>query len=424
MRRAGFVATVGGVGLVLAATTASAVGATRDSTFGHNGSVHTSVAGDAFAWAVARQPDGKIVTAGQAAPADHTWSEIVVARYSADGTLDSTFGSGGLVTTRIQDYDRAAAVVLQPDGKIVVVGHTIKAGGVPQVVVVRYQGDGSPDLTFGSAGVDVLSGTSDWNVTAAALDANGGVVITGAVTVNGFGKLFVARTLPAGGFDPTFGNDGVVILHLSKPNENDSGNAVVVLPHGRIVVAGMARSSCYAIVRLNHDGTLDDTFATGGKFVGGPNGFASSVAVTSTRQVIAAGTFFPKGGLPDDGAAVLMLNPRGHVMTGFGDNGVSRYHSTEDSGAFSVVYRSSDDTFSVLGQVGTRKDPSDLLLLHYAHGAAGWQRDWTSRIDYGGFDLPVAAAAGGGMRLDFTGGRGRTLSGDTVMLVGRLRIPR
>jgi hypothetical protein len=119
-----------------------------------------------------------------------------------------------------------------------------------------------------------------------------------------------------------------------------------------------------------------------------------------------------------------MLNAHGHLMTGFGDNGVSRYHSTEDSGAFSVVYRSSDDTFSVVGQVGTRTDPSDLLLLHYAHDAGGWHRDWTSRIDYGGFDLPVAAVAGGGMRLDFAGARGRTLSGDTVMLLGRVKVPR
>jgi uncharacterized delta-60 repeat protein len=424
MRRVGFVAAVGGAALALAATGALGAGATRDASFGHNGAVRTSVADDAFAWAVARQSDGKIVTAGQAAPADHTWSEIVVARYSADGVLDSTFGSSGLVTTRVKDYDGAAAVMPQADGKIVVVGHTTKAGGVPALVVVRYQSDGSPDLTFGSAGIDVLPGTSDWNVTAAALDGNGDVVITGAVIVNGFGKLFVVRVLPTGGLDPTFGDNGAVILHLSKPNENDSGNAIAILPQGRIVVAGMARGSCYAVVRLNHDGTLDDTFAKDGKFVGGPNGFASSVAVTSTRQVIAAGTFFPRGGAPDNGAAVLMLNSHGHLISGFGNNGVSRYHSTEDTGAFAAVYRSSDDTFSVLGQVGTQRDPSDLLLLHYAHGPNGWQRDWTTRIDYGAFDLPVAAVAGGGMRLDFAGARGRTLTGDTVLLVGRLKIPR
>jgi hypothetical protein len=197
-----------------------------------------------------------------------------------------------------------------------------------------------------------------------------------------------------------------------------------LLPHGRIVVAGMARSGRYAVVRFNHDGSLDATFANDGKYIGGPSGFATSVAVTSNRQVIAAGWYFPRSGSPDNGAAVLMLGAHGRPLTGFGRNGVSRYHSPDDSGAFDVVYRPADDTFSVLGSLGTQRHPSDLLLLHYARGTAGWSRDWTSRVDYGGFDSPVSATDGGGRRLVFTGGRSRTLTGNGVILVGRLRVPR
>jgi uncharacterized delta-60 repeat protein len=414
-------------GVTLAATTttsAQATGAVRDASFGHNGAVRTAVDADAFGWAVARQPDGKIVVAGQAAPADHSWSAIAVVRYLADGELDGSFGVGGRVTTRIKDYDGAAAVMLQPDGKIVVAGHTIKAGGVPQVALARYGSDGSLDLTFGPGGTDVVPGTTGWLVAGAALDDSGDVVVNGSVPVNGFGKLFVARVLPTGGLDPSFGNNGTVILHLSKPTENDGGNAVALLPDGRIVVAGTARSGRYAVVRFNHDGTLDDSFANGGKFVGGPNGFATSLALTPSRQVVAAGWYFPRSGGADNGAAVLMLGAHGHLLRAFGRNGVSRYHSPEDAGAFSVVYRPSDDSFSVIGSLGTQRDPSDLLLLHYAYGSTGWERDWTSRLDYGGFDSPVSATNGGGRRLVFAGGRSRTLTGDDVMLVGRLRVPR
>src|SRR6266566_313079 len=113
-----------------------------DSTFGTGGTVLTSFGGNlSAAFDVAVQPDDKIVAVGVAG------SDFGIARYSANGTLDPTFGSGGLVTTDFGGSDQANGIALQPDGKIVVVGPL-----QGKIGVARYNTDGSLDSTFGSGG--------------------------------------------------------------------------------------------------------------------------------------------------------------------------------------------------------------------------------------------------------------------------------
>jgi len=123
-----------------------------DATFGTGGLVRTDVTavGDT-AFGVAVQPDGKVVAVGTAGGPN---SKFAVARYKPKGTLDPTFGTGGVVVTDVGSYrDEAYGVALQPDGDIVAAG--VQGAGRPgsNVAVVRYLPDGTPDPSFGNGGI-------------------------------------------------------------------------------------------------------------------------------------------------------------------------------------------------------------------------------------------------------------------------------
>ncbi|MGH9041842.1 MAG: calcium-binding protein, partial [Acidimicrobiia bacterium] len=120
---------------------------TQDMSFGSGGEVKTVVGGNDLAYDVAIQPDNKIVVVGDSD------RDFLVARYSPDGVLDDTFGGGdGIVTAGVMvgGFDRAHAVALQPDGRIVVVGYSdVAAGDIRDVSLMRFNPDGALDPTFG-----------------------------------------------------------------------------------------------------------------------------------------------------------------------------------------------------------------------------------------------------------------------------------
>src|SRR5207244_2135037 len=121
-----------------------------DPSFGTGGQVITPISsGYDAANALVVQPDGKLVAAGHAYNAGNIVFALV--RYNADGTLDGTFGSGGKVTTVIGTASRGTALVLQPDGKLVAAGYTYN-GKSTAFALVRYNTNGSLDTSFGSGG--------------------------------------------------------------------------------------------------------------------------------------------------------------------------------------------------------------------------------------------------------------------------------
>src|SRR5262249_29179472 len=125
-----------------------------DTTFGGTGKVTTDFAGGSdYAAALVLQPDGKLVAAGQAqANPQNTDSNFGLARYNTNGSLDTTFGGTGKITTDFSSqYDQGAALVLQPDGKIAVAG-SAEVGNNSALAVARYNADGSLDTTFGGTG--------------------------------------------------------------------------------------------------------------------------------------------------------------------------------------------------------------------------------------------------------------------------------
>ena len=204
-----------------------------DSGFGTNGIATTDLPGFADeANDAAMFPDGGFVTVGQADPAGLANIDFGLVRYTPDGHLDPTFGTGGVVTSDLTGHDDSAnAVVVQPDGKIVVAGIAQTAPGNSDLGLARYNPDGTLDSSFGHGGIVTTDlGTFDDSIADIALQPDGKIVAVGAV----FESAALARYLPDGRLDPTFGNAGTVIGGLGL----DQFNGIAVTPGGTILLAG------------------------------------------------------------------------------------------------------------------------------------------------------------------------------------------
>ena len=241
---------------------------TLDRTFGTTGTVTTAIGVGSEARALALQPDGKIVLAGSSNPEPSTRRLIALARYNADGTLDSRFGAAGIVTTAIgPTYDEAHAIVLQPDGKIVVAGY-----GDGQFALARYGADGNLDPLFGNGGKVVTTSLSlpfdGFAANGLALQSDGRLVAAGvAGTATGVAGIAMLRVSPNGVIDSDFGAGGV----FTELGSGSAAQAVAVQADGRIVVAGTTftfakdRSDLQpTLARYVPAGTLDPSFGNGG----------------------------------------------------------------------------------------------------------------------------------------------------------------
>ncbi len=231
-----------------------------DASFGSGGTVTTAIGTNAIAMAVALQPDGKIVVAGYAeAPGTPTPISFALARYTTTGDLDATFGSGGTVTTFITQQSVALAAALQPDGKIVAAGLVHYSGSPHELALARYLADGSLDASFGSGGTVTTAIGTGAAVDGVALQSDGKIVAAG-FSYNGSARYFtLARYTPAGSLDASFGSGGTVTTPIGP---TAAASSVALQPDGKIVAAGVAYGSPdqFALARYLGDcgnGVLD-----------------------------------------------------------------------------------------------------------------------------------------------------------------------
>ena len=267
---------------------------TLDSTFGAGGRVTTQVtlgsSSDAID-ALNLDPDGSLVAAGYASAAVGA-ADFALARYRTDGTLDPTFGQGGIVKTAI-DFrnDSAHALVRQPDGRYVVAGHAF-TGTYADFALARYEADGRLDPTFGVGGIVVttVGPKSDFAFTLRC-QPDGKLLAGGSSYVNDFNEHFVvARYASDGSLDPTFGVGGIVSLSVSATN--DRVNDLLLLSDGRILAAGYSflPAARFALMRLQVDGTLDTSFGAGGIVTTPTTGQAEAMMRMPDGRIILAGT--------------------------------------------------------------------------------------------------------------------------------------
>jgi len=322
---------------------------TLDTTFGGTGIVFTTF--NPFTASTGNdivvQPDGKIIVAGSG-------QDWLMARYNPDGSLDATFGTGGRVITPIfNESDSCDSIALQPDGKIVAAGDVYISFFASYVAVARFNPDGSLDSTFGSGGKSLTEHNGTYNVNDVVVLANGKIFLdavpgthigvpfailynsSGSIERNIFfnatylsavasqadGKLLVAgdgwtiwRFNADGSPDASFDGDGKVIVP-----DTSGVRGILVKPDGKILSVGTATVSTtdVAVVQLNPDGSLDTTFDGDGKvFVdvtGGADGGAD-LALQADGKIIALGA-------SDSTFEVIRLRPNGSLDTVFAGDG-------------------------------------------------------------------------------------------------------
>ena len=250
------------VALLFIPSSAEGAPGALDQSFGQGGTVMSFLSTEGSAAnALVLQADGKLVAAGYNTPPETpgSYRQIALVRYKPDGSLDPSFGSGGVVETSIAGgYAEANAAVLQPDGKIVVAGDYQSAEGGSEFALARYNSDGSLDPSFGSGGV-VTTQVEDVGSKAfgVVLQPDGKIVAGGEATSSTGGGSAVVRYLSNGSLDAGFGNGGIVFS--TEPGENGFA-ALALQPDGKIL--GVGRTT--PLTRYNADGALDTTFGSGG----------------------------------------------------------------------------------------------------------------------------------------------------------------
>lgn len=215
---------------------------TRDANFGTNGIVKNSLsAGDDVPYAVAIQPDGKIILAGGRNIGENKDADIAFVRYNTDGSVDQSFGNAGGTTTSLGGFaDIALGMRLQSDGKLIAAGvNCLNARcSDAKLALARYNADGSPDAGFGASGIVTMQISEKFPTGAADLmvQSNGKIVVTGeAVNPATQSDVFVARFNPDGSLDSGFGARGVVV---TDHNSQETASALTFQTDGKILVAG------------------------------------------------------------------------------------------------------------------------------------------------------------------------------------------
>ncbi len=273
-----------------------------DATFGDGGKVITALSTDGDrANDVAIQADGKIVVLGSVNIGSNSENQYTLTRYNVDGTLDTTFGDGGKVMTQIEHtFSSEGSLIISPNGNILIAGSVNSTtGGYVDFLLAQFNTDGTPTTSFGGNGV-ITTAVGTWTdkANSIALQPDGKIILGGAYYSNNGDPsqdFALVRYNADGSLDDSFGSGGKVTTELGS--DFDIIKSVAVLPDGKIVAGGYIQensSSKFALVRYNSDGSLDNSFGDSGKVItsikNSPYENAFTMAVQADGKVILAGT--------------------------------------------------------------------------------------------------------------------------------------
>ena len=317
--------------------------------------------------AVAVQPDGKILVAGTSGT-----NKFAVARYLSTGSLDSEFGNNGVTITPLPDLGGVAhSMVLQADGKILLSG--IGAGG--EFALVRYLASGVLDTSFDSDGIITtpIGVGQAASANAMALQSDGKIVLAGQANVGGGNIDFaVARFNSNGSLDTAFDGDGKLTTPLVALVQ-DYASAVAVQADGKIVVAGHTNSGKFGVVRYNKDGSLDAGFGNNGivvTAVGAIDAYAYAIALQPDGKIVVVGNALVDVGYR--GLAAVRYNADGSLDNSFGTAGkvITSLAGLGMEGAEAVVVQP-DGKIVVTGEYVSSQSPSDLDLAVLRYNSNG-----------------------------------------------------
>jgi uncharacterized delta-60 repeat protein len=326
-----------------------------DHTFGRGGivvgpAVRTSLGSGSIGRAVAVQSDGKIVVVGKATSANGSaQAGLLIERYGANGSLDRSFGKGGVVNLLGSSFGNGYAVAVASDGTVVATGSADATGSgndvYPRVAVARLNANGSLDTHFGSRGIDVVDLGPYSYALGVALAPGGKIVIAGSQSPGlQATNALVARLTSSGRLDPSFDGTGYYAHQYAPGGAFSAFNGLAVLGNGQIVAAGAATGSAETAdafaVRFTASGHPNRSFGSDGaayaksatSYLSGTAAVPGATAVTITRGggVLLAGQ--ARTGV-ESSLALWDFTTGGRPNAGFGSHGQAELHSTDDSEA-------------------------------------------------------------------------------------------
>ncbi len=299
-----------------------------DNSFNGSGTVSTGIgSGDDRATALAVQPDGGILLAGYCANGGNL--DFCALRYTPEGLLDSSFNDAGSVITPIgSDADQANAMALQPDGKILVAGQCT-AGSVDGFCGLRYTTSGALDSSFnGNGKVFVVVPGAKNRANAVTVQPDGKIVLGGTCASASLGSFCLTRLLSVGQVDKSFGVNGTVVTSVT--NGEAIGNALALQPDGKILLVGTCNAGAaaagidfcaarYIGGPTNSPGTLDVAWGSSGRLIatlfGGRSAIAHAVAQVSGEKVVVAGECDDAGSI---NFCAIRLDSSGNADASFG----------------------------------------------------------------------------------------------------------
>jgi len=293
-----------------------------DTSFGGTGKVTTAILSDNDdAASVALQPDGKIVAAGNSSNGSDT--DFALVRYNSNGTLDTTFNGTGKVTTAVGPSDDFAYEVrIQPDGKIIVIGESYNADYAPTFALVRYNTDGSLDTSFGTGGMAITTiGTFSSSGRSGVIQLDGKIVAVGNSYDGSHQNFAAARYNADGTLDTTFGTGGKVTTLIGN---GSLAYSVAMQPDGKLLLSGSGHTgthNAFAMAMYNTDGSLDSTFGTAGKVI---SDISTNQSKASSSLILNDGRIVLTGFAIDSGSSFAMAryNANGSLDTTFSGDGI------------------------------------------------------------------------------------------------------
>ena len=359
---------------------------TLDTTFNGSGIVvHDSAAGGACndsGNAVAVDSQGRILVAGNSTNSAGN-TDMVIWRFKADGTLDTTFNGSGIVV-----HDSAAggagndsgnAIAVDSQGRILVAGSSTNSAGNMDMVVWRFNANGTVDTAFSGDGIVVnestAGGTGSDSGNAIAVDSQDRILVAGS-SPNSAGNrdMVIWRFTLNGALDTTFNSKGFVVHNgAAGGNGDDSGNAVAIDTQGKILVAGSSANSAgnadMALWRFTSTGTLDTTFNGSGIVINngaaGSNGddSGSGVAIDSQGRILVTGS--SKNTVGNTDMVVWRFNADGTLDITFAADGIVINNGAAGGNAYdsgSAVVTDSQDRILVAGSSGNSAGNSDMVI--------------------------------------------------------------
>lgn len=339
------------------------------------------------------QREGKIVAGGEG-------ENFLLTRFLSNGVVDSSFGYNGIITNSLQDYFQSInKIIILPDDRILTLATGTKSGNLQDIVIGKYNSDGTPDAGFGENGFIIQDLGFQEQPQNMIVQKDGSFIISGTYVENisqSKIKIFTARFKQDGSLDKTYGNGGFGSFSAFT---NPDSKGLAIQPDGKIVVSVKSNSTPYylGLFRFAADGKPDTSFGNNGLLVtnieGSSNEYINSINVQSDGKIIGVGMARFTGFFYNGQVLIVRFNSDGSIDESFGENGIV-YYSFDDkynSEGLKVILQKNDKILIGGIQFNTPKqsDFSDFAFLRLmtdgrvdsSFGSSGKQV-----TDFGGYD--------------------------------------